>query len=95
MDRVDPRHPKEAAKAPNRIQPDHFSLDRLLSHIDLGPCEESEAFVHQVYKQRQSEKTADLGALRIAGEKMQVLIAAAGTSEDELVADFEKLRRKL
>ena len=37
---------------------------------------------------------ADLEALRIAGEKMQELIAAAGTSEDEIIADFKKLRRK-
>ena len=29
-----------------------------------------------------------------AGEKMQELIAAAGTSEDEIVADFKKLRRE-
>ncbi|HYL74693.1 MAG TPA: hypothetical protein VEU96_10845 [Bryobacteraceae bacterium] len=36
---------------------------------------------------------ADLEALRVAGEKMQQLIAAAGTSEDELVADFKNLRR--
>jgi hypothetical protein len=33
-----------------------------------------------------------LEALRTAGEKMQELIAAAGTSEDEIVADFKKLR---
>ena len=37
---------------------------------------------------------ADLDALRVAGEKMQELIAAAGTSEDELMADFKKLRRE-
>src|ERR1051325_6984641 len=37
---------------------------------------------------------ADLEALRTAGEKMQELISAAGTSEDEIVADFKKLRRK-
>jgi hypothetical protein len=37
---------------------------------------------------------ADLEAFRIAGEKMQALVTAAGTTEDELIADFEKLRRK-
>ena len=37
---------------------------------------------------------ADLEALRVAGEKMQELIAAAGTAEDELVADFKNLRRE-
>jgi antitoxin (DNA-binding transcriptional repressor) of toxin-antitoxin stability system len=37
---------------------------------------------------------ADLEALRVAGEKMQSLIAAAGTSDDEIVADFKKARRK-
>ena len=37
---------------------------------------------------------ADLEALRVAGEKMQELIAAAGITADELVADFKNLRRK-
>ena len=37
---------------------------------------------------------ADLEALRVAGAKMQELIAAAGTSEDELVADFKKVRAR-
>ncbi len=37
---------------------------------------------------------ADLEALRLAGEKMQELIASAGTSEDELVADLKKLRQQ-
>ena len=39
-------------------------------------------------------KQADLEALRTAGEKMQELIAAAGTTEDELVANFKRLRRE-
>ena len=37
---------------------------------------------------------ADLEALRVAGEKMQELIAAAGTTEEELMEDFKKLRRE-
>lgn len=37
---------------------------------------------------------ADLEALRLAGEKMQALIAAAGTTEDEIVSDFKKARRE-
>ena len=37
---------------------------------------------------------ADLEALRVAGEKMQELIAAAGTTEDELTEDFKRLRRE-
>jgi hypothetical protein len=35
---------------------------------------------------------AELEALRLAGEKMRELIAAAGTTEDELVEDFKRLR---
>jgi antitoxin (DNA-binding transcriptional repressor) of toxin-antitoxin stability system len=35
----------------------------------------------------------DLEALRAAGEKMRSLIAAAGTSEDEIVSEFKKVRR--
>jgi hypothetical protein len=37
---------------------------------------------------------ADLEALRVAGEKMQELIAAAGTTEEEIMEDLKKLRRE-
>jgi antitoxin (DNA-binding transcriptional repressor) of toxin-antitoxin stability system len=37
---------------------------------------------------------ADLEALRAAGEKMQALIAAAGTTDGEIVAEFNKVRRE-
>ena len=37
---------------------------------------------------------AELEALRVAGEKMQDLIAAAGITEDEIVADFKRARRE-
>lgn len=37
---------------------------------------------------------ADLEALRVAGERMQELIAAAGTTEDDIVVDFKKARRE-
>jgi antitoxin (DNA-binding transcriptional repressor) of toxin-antitoxin stability system len=37
---------------------------------------------------------ADLEALRVAGEKMRELIAAAGTGEEDLVTDFKRLRRE-
>lgn len=37
---------------------------------------------------------ADLEALRLAGEKMQELIVAAGTAEEAIVEDFKKLRRE-
>lgn len=43
---------------------------------------------------RPKPNQADLEALRVAGEKMQELIAAAGSTEDELMADFKKLRRE-
>src|ERR1035438_5435559 len=34
------------------------------------------------------------GAFRVAGERMQELIAAAGTTEEELMEDFKRLRRE-
>ena len=37
---------------------------------------------------------AQLEAFRVAGEKLQELIAAAGTTEEELMDDFKKLRRE-
>lgn len=41
---------------------------------------------------RPKASQADLDALRVAGEQMQQLIAAAGTSEEERVVEFRKLR---
>ena len=43
---------------------------------------------------RPKPSMADIEAFRLAGEKMQELIAAAGTSEEELMEDFKKLRRE-
>lgn len=37
---------------------------------------------------------ADLQALRAAGDKMQQLIEAAGSRDEDIVADFRKLRRE-
>jgi hypothetical protein len=37
---------------------------------------------------------ADMEALRVAGERLDQMIAAAGTSEDELMEDFRRLRRE-
>jgi antitoxin (DNA-binding transcriptional repressor) of toxin-antitoxin stability system len=37
---------------------------------------------------------ADLEALRLAGQKMQELIATAGTTEEELMDDFKRSRRE-
>jgi hypothetical protein len=38
-------------------------------------------------------RDGDLDALRAAGEKMKSLIAAAGTTDDEIVAEFKTVRR--
>jgi hypothetical protein len=43
---------------------------------------------------RPKPSQAELEAFRIAGEKLQELIVAAGTSEEELMDDFKKLRRE-
>ena len=38
-------------------------------------------------------KEADLQALRAAGERMQSLIAAAGVTDDEIVAEWKNTRQ--
>jgi antitoxin (DNA-binding transcriptional repressor) of toxin-antitoxin stability system len=43
---------------------------------------------------RPKPSQADLEALRVAGEKLDAIIAAAGSSEEELMGDFKKLRRE-
>lgn len=55
MDRV----PQQPAKdLPNLFRTNSFSLDRLLSHIDPGSAEESEAFVRLIYEQRRIDVSA-------------------------------------
>lgn len=49
MDDIPPRPVKDPD---NLIRVGSSSLDRLLSHIDPGPMEESEAFVRLIYEQR-------------------------------------------
>ena len=47
------RAPSQPVKdPPNLTRVGSFSLERLLSHIDLGTAEESEEFVRLVYEQR-------------------------------------------
>ena len=56
MDRV----PQQPVKdPPNLIRTGSFSLDQLLSHIDPGPAEESEAFVRVIYEQRRIDVSSD------------------------------------
>jgi len=52
-----PLHPVN--DPPNLVRAGSFSLDRLLSHIDPGPVEESEAFVRLIYEQRHIDVSSD------------------------------------
>ena len=52
MDRVSTQPVKDK---PNLVRALPFSLDRLLSHVDPGPAEESEAFVNRIYEQRHND----------------------------------------
>lgn len=44
---------------PNLVRAGAFTLDRLLSHIDPGPQEESEEFVRRIYEQRHIDLSSD------------------------------------
>ena len=56
MDRVPPQPVNDP---PNLIRSGAFSLDRLLSHIDPGPQDESEEFVRRIYEQRHIDLSSD------------------------------------
>ena len=56
MDRIPPQ-PVEGP--PNLVRAGSLSLDSLLSHIDPGPAEESEAFVRLIYEQRRTDVAPD------------------------------------
>jgi hypothetical protein len=43
---------------------------------------------------RPARKQETLDALRIAGEKVDAMLAAAGLTEDDIIADFKEARRK-
>jgi antitoxin (DNA-binding transcriptional repressor) of toxin-antitoxin stability system len=43
---------------------------------------------------RRTKKEADLDALERAGDQVAAMIAAVGTTEDDLVEDFKELRRR-
>ena len=43
---------------------------------------------------RPKPSQADLEAFRVAGEKLDAMIAAAGTNGEELMEDFKQLRRE-
>ena len=51
------------------------------------------AAIPMVLRARKPTRAA-LEALRRAGEEMEAMIAAAGTTAEELLADFEKARRE-
>jgi hypothetical protein len=53
------RVPQPVKDPPNLVRPGSFSLDRLLSHVDPGPAEESEAFVRLIYEQRHTDVSSD------------------------------------
>ena len=50
------RVPSQPVKdSPDLVRTCPFDLDRLLSHVDPGPAEESEAYVRLIYEQRRSD----------------------------------------
>jgi hypothetical protein len=56
---MDRTHRQPVEDPPNLTRSGSFSLDRLLSHIDPGPTEESEAFVRRIYEQRNTDVSAN------------------------------------
>ena len=54
------RVPSQPVRDPaNLVRVSPFDLDRLLSHIDPGPAEESEAYVRLIYEQRRSDLSSE------------------------------------
>jgi hypothetical protein len=56
---MDYRKPQALKHPPNLIRAWAFTLDRLLSHIDPGPRDESEEFVRRIYEQRHIDVSSD------------------------------------
>ncbi len=56
MERIPSQPVKDLA---NLVRVYPFNLDRLLSHIDPGPAEESEAYVCLIYEQRRFDLSSE------------------------------------
>ena len=55
------RVPSQPVNDPaNLVRVSPFDLDRLLSHIDPGPAEESEGYVRLIYEQRGSDVSSEI-----------------------------------
>ena len=50
--------PQPVKDPPNLVRSGAFTLERLLSHIDPGPQEESEEFVRRIYEQRHNDSSS-------------------------------------
>lgn len=48
--KMDGLPPQPVKDLPNLVRVSPFDFDRLLSHIDPGPAEESEAYVRLIYE---------------------------------------------
>ena len=57
--KVDGLPPQPIKDLPNLVRVSPFDLDRLLSHIDPGPAEESEAYVRLIYEQRRTDLSSE------------------------------------
>jgi len=56
---MDRAQQQPAKGPPNLVRSGPFSLERLLSRVDPGPAEESEAFVRLIYEQRHLDISSD------------------------------------
>ena len=57
---MDRQPPQSAQDPPSLVRVAQFSLERLLTHIDPGPPEETEEFVRRIYEQRRFETSPDV-----------------------------------
>jgi hypothetical protein len=51
--------PQPVKDPPGLARHGSFSVERLLSHVDPGPAEESEAFVNLIYEQRRLDTSSN------------------------------------
>jgi len=58
-DEMEPSPKSPVQDPPNLERSGNFSWERLLSHLDPGPAEESEEFVRAIYEQRRTDQSAN------------------------------------
>src|ERR1022692_1550232 len=84
------RVPSQPVKDPlNLVRACPFDLDRLLSHLDPGPAEESEAYIRLIYEQRRSDLSSKRNGKTSVSTTSLAVLTSPPNATARLVVDTD------